>query len=142
MTLWADVRYACRTLRKAPLFTTLTVLSVGLGIGANAIIFSLLDQIVLRPLPIERPDELAQLQIDGEFNGNTWGDGTEISYPMYRDLRDHNRVFSGLFAQFDWPIHLNAGGTTERVAGELVSGTYFPVLGIRAAAGAAHHASR
>jgi predicted permease len=135
MTLWADVRYACRTLRKAPLFTTLTVLSVGLGIGANAIIFSLLDQIVLRPLPIERPDELVQLQIDGEFNGNTWGDGTEISYPMYRDLRDHNRVFSGLFAQFDWPIHLNAGGTTERVAGELVSGTYFPVLGIRAAAG-------
>jgi hypothetical protein len=55
MTLLADVRYACRTLRKAPLFTTLTVLSVGLGIGANAIIFSLLDQIVLRPLPSNVP---------------------------------------------------------------------------------------
>jgi predicted permease len=135
MTLWADVRYACRSLRKAPAFTALTVLSVALGIGANATIFTLLDQIVLRPLPIERPDELVQLRIDGEFNGNTWGDGTEIAYPMYGDLRDHNQVFSGVFAQFDWPIHLNAGGSTERVAGELVSGTYFPVLGIRAAAG-------
>jgi hypothetical protein len=79
MTLWADVRYACRTLRKAPLFTILTALSVALGIGANATIFTLLDQIVLRPLPIDRPDELVQLRIDGEFNGNTWGDETEIS---------------------------------------------------------------
>ena len=135
MTLWADVRYAFRTLRKAPLFTTLTVLSVSLGIGANATIFTLLDQIVLRPLSIDRPDELVQLRIDGEFNGNTWGDETEISYPMYGDFRDHNQVFSGVFAQFDWPIHLNAGGSTERMAGELVSGTYFPVLGLSAAAG-------
>jgi predicted permease len=135
MTLWADVRYACRTLRKAPLFTILTALSVALGIGANATIFTLLDQIVLRPLPIDRPDELVQLRIDGEFNGNTWGDETEISYPMYGDFRDRNQVFSGMFAQFDWPIHLTAGGSTERVAGELVSGTYFPVLGVGAAAG-------
>ena len=133
--LLADIRYATRTLKGAPLFTVLAVASIALGIGANTTIFTLLDQIVLRPLPVERPDELVQLEIDGSFNGNTWGDGSELSYPMYRDIQAHNSVFAGMFARFDWSMHLSAGDTTERVNGELVSGTYFPVLRVKAAEG-------
>ena len=103
--LISDFRLALRTLWKAPLFTTLTMVSLALGIGANTTIFTLLDQVVLRKLPVERPDELVQLQIDGTFNGNSWGNGTEISYPMYQDFRDRNEVFSGMFARFEWPMH-------------------------------------
>src|SRR5215217_3685122 len=131
----ADVRFALRTLRRAPLFTTLAALSIALGIGANTAIFTLVDQVVLRPLPIPAPDQLVQLQIDGTFSGNTWGDGSEISYPMYQDIRDRNAVFSGVCARFEWPMHLSGGGATERVNGELVSGTYFPVLGVGSARG-------
>ena len=76
-----------------------------------------------------------QLQIDGTFSGNTWGDGSELSYPMYQDIRDRNTVFSGVCARFEWPMHLSGGGATERVNGELVSGTYFPVLGVGPARG-------
>jgi hypothetical protein len=131
----ADVRFALRTLRRAPLFTTLAVLSIALGIGANTAIFTLVDQVVLRPLPIPTPDQLVQLRIDGTFSGNTWGDGSELSYPMYQDIRDRNTAFSGVCARFEWPMHLSGGGATERVNGELVSGTYFPVLGVGSARG-------
>jgi predicted permease len=131
----ADVRFALRMLRHAPLFTTLAALSIALAIGANTTIFTLLDQVVLRPLPIPAPDRLVQLQIDGTFSGNSWGDGSELSYPMYRDIRDRNAVFSGVCARFEWAMHLSGGGATERVNGELVSGTYFPVLEVGPARG-------
>ena len=133
--LISDFRIAVRTLWKAPLFTTLTVVSLALGIGANTTIFTLLDQVVLRKLPVDRPDELVQLTIDGAFNGNSWGDGSEISYPMYLEFRDQNAVFSGMFARFDCPMHVGTGRGIERVNGELVSGTYFPTLRVAAAAG-------
>src|SRR5262249_28130489 len=81
--LRVDVRQAVRALRAAPGFTIAAVLSLGLGIGANTAIFALIDQVLLRPLPVERPHELALVRIDGMFNGTTWGDGNEISYPMY-----------------------------------------------------------
>lgn len=130
-----DIRHGVRALRKAPLFTVLSAASIALGIAANTTIFTLLDQIVLRPLPIERPAELVQLTIDGDFDGNTWGDESEVSFPMYVDLRDHNSVFAGMFARFDFGMHLSAAGATERVNGELVTGTYFSVLGVRVARG-------
>ena len=133
--LFTDFRQALRSLRKAPVFTTLAVTSIALGIGANTTMFTLLDQIVLRPLPVERPEELVQVQIEGTFNGNTWGDGTELSYPMFEDFRDHNGVFSGMFARFGWNMHLNTGQSTERVSGELVSGGYFGTLGVLPALG-------
>ena len=130
-----DIRRAVRTLRKSPLFTVLAITSLAIGIGANTAIFTLLDQILLRSLPVHRPHELVQLRIEGSFLGNTWGNGTEISYPMYLDFRDNNEVFSGMFARFGWMMHVGAEGRTERVTGELVSGTYFPVLGVRPAVG-------
>jgi predicted permease len=129
-----DLQHGLRLLRKAPLFTVLATVSLGVGIGANGAIFTLLDQIVLRPLPVERPEQLVQLVIDGEFVGDTWGDGSEMSYPMFMDFRDHD-VFAGVFARFPWAMHVNARGRTERVTGELVSGRYFSTLGVPAAIG-------
>ena len=131
----SDLRLAVRTLRRAPLFTALTAVSLALGIGANTTIFTLLDQVVLRTLPVERPHELVQVRIDGTFSGNSWGDGTEISYPMYEQFRDGNNAFAGMFARFGWPMHVGTDRGIERVNGELVSGTYFPTLGVHASAG-------
>lgn len=131
-----DLNHAIRGLRKAPFFTVLAVTSLALGIGANTAIFTLVDQILLRPLPVERPHQLVHLQLDGTRPGNNWGLGTSVSYPMYEELRHaSDSVFSGMFTKFDWSLHVGDGGQTERVAGELVSGTYFPLLGVRPALG-------
>src|SRR5271157_83614 len=86
MNIWNDLRYASRTFRKAPLFTGVAVLSLGLGIGANTAIFSLLDQILLRLLPVKEPQELVLLTMRGPHYGSNWG-GNAISYPMYKDLK-------------------------------------------------------
>lgn len=133
--LTADVRQAARALRASPGFTIISVLSLALGIGASTAIFALVDQVLLRPLPVQRPHELALVRIDGMFNGTTWGDGNEISYPMYVDFRDHNEVFSGMFARFGRTMHVGYAGKPERANGELVSGTYFDVLGVHPARG-------
>ncbi len=133
--LLADVRLALRAWRTSPVFTTIAILSIALGIGANTAIFTLVDQVMLRTLPVDDPDELVQVTFTGTRYGSNWGDGSEISYPMYADLRDHNTVFSGMFGRFGYALHIGAAGRTERVAGELVSGTYFSVLGIDAAVG-------
>jgi hypothetical protein len=133
--LASHIRYALRSLVGAPLFTALAVTSIALGIGANTAIFTLVDQILLRPLPVQSPHELALVRIEGSFNGSTWGDGSELSYPMYQDIRDHNDVFAGMFSRFGWPMHVGINGRTERTQGELMSGTYFAVLGVPAAQG-------
>jgi predicted permease len=129
-----DFRFALRTLRKSPVFACIAILSLALGIGANTAIFTLLDQILLRLLPVQNPEQLALLTMRGFHYGGNWG-GNALSYPMYRDFSDHNIVFSGMFCRFPYQIALGFNGRTERVAGELVSGTYFPVLGVGAALG-------
>src|SRR5580700_9926817 len=96
--IWGDLRYAFRSLRKAPVFTAVAVLSLALGIGANTAIFTLLDQILLRVLPVKDPQQLVLFTMRGRHYGGNWG-GNSISYPMYRDFQDHNEVFSGMFAR-------------------------------------------
>jgi predicted permease len=94
------------------------------------------DQVVLRTLAVERPHELVQVTArDTESYGGGMGDGTELSYAMYRDLRDGNDVFSGMAAVFTTDLHVADAGRSERADGALVTGTYFPLLGVRAAAG-------
>jgi predicted permease len=134
-SLLADVRLAFRVWRKSPVFTAIAILSIALGIGANTAIFTLVDQVLLRRLAVENPDELAQVTFRGTRYGNNWGDGSEISYPMFRSLQDNNRVFTGMFGRFGFSLHIGHEGRTERVLGELVTGTYFQVLGIQPAAG-------
>src|SRR5439155_1721317 len=129
-----DLRSAARILAKAPIFTAVALLSLALGIGANTAIFTLLDQILLRLLPVKNPDELVLLTWRGSHYGSNTG-GNALSYPMYKDFRDRNQVFSGLMCRYGLELNLGYGGSTERVAGELVSGNYFEVLGVTPALG-------
>src|SRR6187397_522333 len=129
--LLQDVRYAVRTLLKTPAFTIVVVLTLALGIGANAAIFSLTDQVLLRLLPVKSPEQLVILDGPGAFRGRTFNNGT-FSYPMYRDIRDQNTVFDGVIARFPAPLTLLTNGQAEGVTGERVSGKYFDVLGVRA----------
>jgi len=129
-----DLRYALRRLLKSPLFSGVVILSVALGIGANTAIFTLLDQVILRLLPVRDPSALALLTTKGNGYGSNRGQNA-ISHPMYEDFRDHNTVFTGLMCKFGVPVSLSADGRTERLQGELVSGNYFDVLGVGAAAG-------
>jgi predicted permease len=134
MTLLQDVRFAFRTFAKAPLFVAVAILSLAFGIGANTAIFSLTDQILIRMLPVKQPEQLVLLSAVGRHYGNNMG-WNRISYPMYQDFRDHNTVFSGMFCFRETQMSLSYDGHTERVAGEVVSGNYFPVLGVSAALG-------
>jgi predicted permease len=134
--LAADLRYALRGLRRAPLFTAVAVMSMAFGIGANTTVFTLVDQVLLRSLPVARPDRLVQVSAPNtESYGGGMGDGTELSYAMYRDLRDHNTVFAGMFCRMPTSLYSGYQGRTEVTSGELVSGTFFPVLGLRPALG-------
>ncbi len=128
-TLLQDARYALRTLTRTPGFTVIVILTLGLGIGANTAIFSLMDQVLLRLLPVENPHELVQLDGPGPFSGRTMNDRT-FSYPMYVDFRDRNDVFSGLIARFAVSATLTQRGQAERVSVEMISGNTFDVLGI------------
>ena len=126
-----DIRYAVRSLAATPGFTLVVVLTLALGIGANTAIFSLTDQVLLRLLPVKSPEQLVLLDGPGAFQGRTFNNGT-FSYPMYRDFRDQGHVFDGVLARFPSPLTLMTSGQAERVGGELVSGNYFDVLGVRA----------
>jgi len=129
-----DLRYAFRTLRKAPLFTSVAVLSLALGIGANTAIFTLVNQLILQLLPVRDPQQLVLLTARGQHYGSNNGSNA-ISYPMYQDFRDKNQVFQGMFCRFSTSLSLTYDGRTELIVGELVSGNYFPVLGVGAALG-------
>jgi predicted permease len=131
-----DFRYAIRTLSRTPAFTIIVVLTLALGIGANTAIFSLMDQVLLRLLPVADPHELVQLDGPGTFRGRTIDERT-FSYGMYRDLRDRNEVFTGLVARGSATATLTYRGQTERVDAELISGNTFAVLGVQPALGRA-----
>ncbi|HEX2444686.1 MAG TPA: ABC transporter permease [Vicinamibacterales bacterium] len=131
----ADLRLALRAWRKSPGFTAIAIASIAVGIGANTAIFTLVDQVLLRALPVKNPSALVQVTYRGSAFGSNWGDGSELSYPMFTDFRDNNQVFDGMFCRFSYPMHTGYGGRTERAAGEIVSGTYFQVLGVTPAAG-------
>ncbi|HYM09089.1 MAG TPA: ABC transporter permease [Bryobacterales bacterium] len=133
-TLLQDLRYAARTVRKAPVFAAVAVLSLALGIGANTAIFTLLDQVLLRLLPVKNPEQLVLLRSRGSHYGSNTGDNA-LSYPMYKDFRDRSEVFSAVFCRYALPLSLGHQGQTERVEGELVSGNYFQALGVTAAIG-------
>jgi len=152
-----DLRYAFRGLARSPLFTAVALLSIALGIGANTAIFTLVDEVLLRRLPVRAPDQLVLFDGARIHYGSNSG-GNMLSFPMYEDFRDNfvdggagarpprvtppiadnttsPPVFSGMFARRTVAMNVGADGQTERVPGELVSGTYFQVLGVGAAIG-------
>jgi len=113
-----DLRFAFRTFTKSPVFVIVAVLSLALGIGANTAIFTLVDQILLRLLPIKNPEQLILLTARGQHYGSNNGPN-KLSYVMYEDFRDHNQVFSGMFCRWDSSFSLSYQGKTERISGEL-----------------------
>ncbi len=138
--LFQDLRYALRALRKSPLFASVAVLSLALGIGANTAIFTLIDQLLLQQLPVPHPEQLVLLTARGHHYGSNTG-ANSLSYLMYTDFRDKNQVFSGMFCRYGDTFSVNFEGKTELVSGESVSGNYFPVLGVGAALGRVFNAS-
>ena len=128
-TALRDLQYSLRMLRRTPGFTAIAILTLALGIGANTAIFTLLDQVLLRLLPVKEPQQLVLLTMRGRHYGSNWG-GNAISHPMFRDFQAHNEVFSEMFCRFPHAVSLSFGGQSERVAVELVSGTYFSALGV------------
>ncbi len=122
-----DVSFAVRTLRKNPGYAAVAILSLALGIGANAAIFSLMDAVLLSRLPVRHPEELVMIS---SFDAQSHPERS-FSYPMYRDLRDQNQVFDGVIARAGVDMNLNYRGVTEKVYSELVSGNYYEVLGVR-----------
>ncbi len=128
--IWLDLRYAVRTLGKNPGFAAIAVLTLGLGIGANTAIFSLVNTALLRPLPVERPDQLVTLNDGGERRMFP-----AFSYPNYKDFRDRNDVFSGLIGYRFAQLSLSHDGVNERLWGFLVTGNYFETLGVKSALG-------
>ncbi len=136
----SGLKTAFRTLSKTPFVSAVAILSLSLGIGANAAIFSLFDEILLRPLPVPEPDRLVNLAAPGPKPGsqscNMAGDCEAVfSYRMFRDLEENQTSFSGMAAHVAFGANLAYAGQTENGEGMLVSGSYFPVLGIQAAAG-------
>jgi predicted permease len=129
-----ELRWAFRTLRKSPLFSAVAVLSLALGIGANTAIFTLINQLLLELLPVRNPQELVLFTARGSHYGSNTG-ANAISYMMYTDFRDRNEVFQGMFCRYGTGMSVTYNGKTELAPGELVSGNYFPVLGVGAALG-------
>jgi predicted permease len=135
-----NLRLAFRTLFRTPFITVIAVISLALGIGANAAIFSLFNQFLLRALPVEDPQRLVNLESPGPKSGSTscgnaGGCDAVFSYPMFRDLEQKQTVFAGIAAHRIFDANLAYRGQTMKGEGVLVSGSYFPILGLRPARG-------
>ena len=128
-----DVRYAVRLLAKNPGFTAVVVFTLALGIGANAAIFSITDKVLLQSLPVSDPDQLVVLSAYDPKEGP--GTESTFSYAMYQDLRDRSDVFSGVITRGGAQMNVSYADQNERVRGEMVSGNFFEVLGVRPWAG-------
>src|SRR5678809_1629988 len=123
-TLMQDLRYALRGLRKAPAFTLVALLTLALGIGVNSGIFSVVNAILYRPLPVERPNEL--VDIYGRESNSSAHETS--SYPNYLDYRAQSTTVSSLIAYSNFFAHLSIDGSSDLVVGEMVSDNYFTCL--------------
>ena len=129
-SLIKDIRYAIRGLIKRPGFVAIAVITLALGIGANTAIFSLVNTVLLRSLPVDRPGEIVSVAVRGKDDSMS-----AFSYPNYKDFRDRNEVLSGLLVYRFVPLSLSRSGVNERIWGYEVSGNYFDVLNVKAIQG-------
>jgi putative ABC transport system permease protein len=134
ITSLSDLRLALRGLRRSPLFATVAILSLALGIGANTAIFTLIDQILLRKLPVKAPEQLVMLYQRGSHNGSNMGSRMH-SYPMYQDYQKQAQPLAEVLCRRLVPASVSIDNRTERVEAEMVSGNYFSMLGVKPALG-------
>ena len=140
-----DMRYAMRQLTRSPGFAATVIVTLALGIGANAAIFTIFDQVLLRLLPVHQPKELVRFEWKGSFSGSGSSFGGDInnyfSYPMYKDLRDKNTAFTGIMAAVKCSVGVSWHDQAENEDAEVVSGNYFELLGLAPAVGRLFSAS-
>jgi len=127
-TLWQDLRYALRVLRRQPVFTLIAIFTLALGIGANTAIFSVVNAVILRPLPYRDAGRLAMLWTDDPKH-DVHEAGT--SYPNFLDWRTQSQFFAEMAIFRNEPLALTGADETERVAGGLASASLFPLLGVK-----------
>jgi predicted permease len=130
-----DLRLSARALLRSPSFTAATALSLALGIGATTAIYSLVDQVMLHALPVREPERLVLVDWKGDQIANTFGSFNLMSYPLCRDLQQQDQVFDGVFCRALTTVTLSMGGDDKPASAEIVSGTYFSVLGVGPALG-------
>jgi putative ABC transport system permease protein len=130
-----DLRFSARSFLRSPSFTITTLLSLALGISAATAIYSLVDQVLLHSLPVRDPERLVLVDWKGDQAATGFGSFNLMSYPICRDLQLQDRIFEGVLCRADVTVNLSTGGEHKPAAAEIVSGTYFPVLGVRAALG-------
>ncbi|MEI9977389.1 MAG: ABC transporter permease [Edaphobacter sp.] len=134
-----DLRYAVRQLRKSPGFTFTVIITLALGIGANAAVFTLFDQVLLRMLPVQKPQQLVRFRWTGSYSGGASVFGGEMSdyfsYPMYKDLRDKNEAFSGVVAVDRTNVGVIWNNQPKTRTSSSSAGNYFQVLGLQPVAG-------
>ena len=140
LTRWArdfvyDLRFSARSVLRSPSFAAAVVLSLALGIGATTAIYSLVDQVVLRVLPVHQPERLVLIDWNGEQVADTRGSFNMLSYPLCRDLQRQDRFFTGVLCRHLTPANLSTGRDTNPATVEIVSGSYFSVLGVGPALG-------
>src|SRR5215469_12202444 len=125
-----DLRFSARSFLRSPVFTAATLLSLALGIGATTAIYSLVDQVIVHALPVRDPSRLVLVDWKGEQVGGGFGTYNLMSSPMCRDLQQQTRFFDGVLCRAEIMVNLADGGDHKPVAAEIISGTYFPVLGV------------
>jgi predicted permease len=130
-----DLRFSARSFLRSPSFTATVVLSLALGIGATTAIYSLVDQVLLHALPVREPGRLVLIDWKGDQVAGGFGSWNLMSYPICRDLQQQDRFFEGVFCRAETTVNLATGGEPQPAAAEIVSGTYFQVLGVGPALG-------
>src|SRR3954468_4986611 len=130
----SDLQLAISGLRRSPLFATVAILALALGIGANTAIFTLVDQILLRKLPVVAPDQLVMLYQEGPHNGSNMGSRMH-SYPIYQDMQQRAEPFAEVLCRRLVPASASIDNRTERLDAEIVSGNFFTMLGVKPALG-------
>jgi predicted permease len=130
-----DLRFSARSFLRSPSFTVTAVLSLALGIGATTAIYSLVDQVLLHALPVRQPERLVLIDWKGDQAANGFGSWNLMSYPICRDLQQQDRFFEGVFCRAATTVNLSTGGEHKPAPAEIVSDTYFSVLGVGPALG-------
>ena len=126
-----DLRHSTRVLRKAPAFAAVAILSLALGIGANTAIFSIVNAVILKALPVRDPERLVSLVLDKSARGKAAEPASYYTNPIWEQIRDHQHVLDGVSAYASQAFDIGAGGEVQRVSGVFTSGRFFDVLGVR-----------